>query len=135
MTIPVIRAPQFLFGRKPLVKTARHVRIHQEREIRQMLDQDLFAEARRLDRADLANQQHDVVRRRLRQSQLGMLTANYAILVIEPECLRDEKPRRQRISANLETECSLRSEERSVGKECVSTCRSRGSPYHKKKKK
>src|SRR3546814_12603813 len=28
-----------------------------------------------------------------------------------------------------------RSEERSVGKECVSTCRSRWSPYHKKKKK
>src|SRR3546814_12714443 len=29
----------------------------------------------------------------------------------------------------------LRSEERSVGKECVSTCRSRWSPYHLKKKK
>src|SRR3546814_17231689 len=28
-----------------------------------------------------------------------------------------------------------RSEERRVGKECVSTCRSRGSAYHKKKKK
>src|SRR3546814_14763719 len=28
----------------------------------------------------------------------------------------------------------LRSEERSVGKECVSTCRSRWSPYHLKKK-
>src|SRR3546814_15746024 len=28
-----------------------------------------------------------------------------------------------------------RSEERRVGKECVSTCRSRGSPYQKKKKK
>src|SRR3546814_12393706 len=27
-----------------------------------------------------------------------------------------------------------RSEERRVGKECVSTCRSRGAPYHKKKK-
>src|SRR3546814_19068932 len=27
----------------------------------------------------------------------------------------------------------LRSEERRVGKECVSTCRSRGAPYHKKK--
>src|SRR3546814_17428438 len=27
-----------------------------------------------------------------------------------------------------------RSEERRVGKECVSTCRSRWSPYHKKKK-
>src|SRR3546814_17100920 len=25
---------------------------------------------------------------------------------------------------------ALRSEERRVGKECVSTCRSRGSPYH-----
>src|SRR3546814_14279734 len=29
----------------------------------------------------------------------------------------------------------LRSEERRVGKECVSTCRSRWSPYHTKKKK
>src|SRR3546814_17362975 len=28
-----------------------------------------------------------------------------------------------------------RSEERRVGKECVSTCRSRGSPYHKQKNK
>src|SRR3546814_13871385 len=28
----------------------------------------------------------------------------------------------------------LRSEERRVGKECVSTCRSRWSPYHYKKK-
>src|SRR3546814_15757183 len=28
-----------------------------------------------------------------------------------------------------------RSEERRVGKECVSTCRSRGSPDHEKKKK
>src|SRR3546814_19062269 len=28
----------------------------------------------------------------------------------------------------------FRSAERSVGKECVSTCRSRCSPYHKKKK-
>src|SRR3546814_11064475 len=30
---------------------------------------------------------------------------------------------------------SDRSEERRVGKECVSTCRSRWSPYHSKKKK
>src|SRR3546814_11279169 len=29
---------------------------------------------------------------------------------------------------------SARSEERRVGKECVSTCRSRWSPYHSKKK-
>src|SRR3546814_15837565 len=29
--------------------------------------------------------------------------------------------------------CPSRSEERRVGKECVSTCRSRGAPDHKKK--
>src|SRR3546814_13589321 len=29
----------------------------------------------------------------------------------------------------------FRSEERRVGKECVSTCRSRWAPYHEKKKK
>src|SRR3546814_14189289 len=29
----------------------------------------------------------------------------------------------------------IRSEERRVGKECVSTCRSRWSPYHEKKKR
>src|SRR3546814_15394971 len=32
-----------------------------------------------------------------------------------------------------ETAPSPRSEERRVGTECVSTCRSRGSPYHSKK--
>src|SRR3546814_19198413 len=32
-------------------------------------------------------------------------------------------------------EAFLRSEERRVGKECVSTCRSRWSPYHSKKNK
>src|SRR3546814_15286171 len=34
----------------------------------------------------------------------------------------------------LRTIHELRSEERRVGKECVSTCRSRWSPYHYKKK-
>src|SRR3546814_11300799 len=34
----------------------------------------------------------------------------------------------------IEAPSQLRSEERRVGKECVSTCRSRCSPYHKKKK-
>src|SRR3546814_13848454 len=33
------------------------------------------------------------------------------------------------------TEVLKRSEERRVGNECVSTCRSRWSPYHSKKKK
>src|SRR3546814_12358222 len=35
----------------------------------------------------------------------------------------------------LMAEATLRSEERRVGKECVSTCRSRWQRYHKKKKK
>src|SRR3546814_18862130 len=35
--------------------------------------------------------------------------------------------------ANYEKENADRSEERRVGKECISTCRSRWSPYHSKK--
>src|SRR3546814_16824784 len=35
----------------------------------------------------------------------------------------------------VNAEIQHRSEERRVGKECVSTCRSRWSPYHYKKKK
>src|SRR3546814_13441805 len=43
----------------------------------------------------------------------------------------------QKPSANPVTSNGIpsRSAERRVGKECVSTCRSRGSPYHKKQKK
>src|SRR3546814_19966606 len=37
---------------------------------------------------------------------------------------------RQPYVDNLEAEFASRSEERRVGKECVSTCRSRWSPYH-----
>src|SRR3546814_13546833 len=37
--------------------------------------------------------------------------------------------------AELKLDGGLRSEERSVGKECVRTCRYRWSPYHKKTKK
>ena len=33
-------------------------------------------------------------------------------------------------AVSLEDSFQLRSEERRVGKECVSTCRSRWSPYH-----
>src|SRR3546814_11768821 len=32
--------------------------------------------------------------------------------------------------ADIAAEAQVRSEERRVGEECVSTCRSRGSPYH-----
>src|SRR3546814_11576053 len=47
---------------------------------------------------------------------------------------------RQRSGSLIHCQCSCRtleerSEERRVGKECVSKCRSRWSPYHSKKKK
>src|SRR3546814_19044522 len=38
-------------------------------------------------------------------------------------------------AARAERERPARSEERRVGKGCVSTCRSRGAPYHTKKNK
>src|SRR3546814_13778040 len=47
-------------------------------------------------------------------------------------------PARRAVSAQTESGCSevkARSAERRVGKECVSKCRSRWSPYHSKKKK
>src|SRR3546814_17435424 len=54
--------------------------------------------------------------------------------------LHDVTQRRERSSSGHGTSSSqaiapkLGSEERRVGKECVSTCRSRWSPYHQKKK-
>src|SRR3546814_13256349 len=48
-------------------------------------------------------------------------------------CRSHHRRWRQVYSGN--TNRILRSEERRVGKECVSTCRSRWSPYHEKKKK
>src|SRR3546814_2138522 len=45
------------------------------------------------------------------------------------------EPRQPTHLEKKSTSCGMtRSEERRVGKECVSTCRSRWSPYHKKKK-
>src|SRR3546814_17249423 len=38
------------------------------------------------------------------------------------------------VDATTSRQAQVRSEERRVGKECVSKCRSRWSPYHKKKK-
>src|SRR3546814_12080080 len=52
-----------------------------------------------------------------------------------PRCFgfeQDAAQRRQAVAAEKGAE--ERSDERRVGKECVSTCRSRWSPYHEKKK-
>src|SRR3546814_14489221 len=48
--------------------------------------------------------------------------------------LRPEDDRRRAAAQVPKQMKGIRSEERRVGKECVSTCRSRWSPYHKKKK-
>src|SRR3546814_15858932 len=52
----------------------------------------------------------------------------------QPHCLA-YKIRRTLHQPVISWASDLRSEERRVGKECVSTCRSRWSPYHEKKKK
>src|SRR3546814_14318127 len=68
---------------------------------------------------------------------------NWDLLADEYEQLRSEVAAgRTDTVAGLDREAStfydnvvglaFRSEERSVGKECVSTCRSRWSPYHRK---
>src|SRR3546814_5269010 len=44
-------------------------------------------------------------------------------------CMTRQSGRKGR-ERNVHARCLLRSEERRVGKECVSTCRSRWSPYH-----
>src|SRR3546814_15057458 len=51
-----------------------------------------------------------------------------------PDKLLDEARATVVVPDTLKVGLVLRSEERRVGKECVSTCRSRWSRYHKKKK-
>src|SRR3546814_14480594 len=48
----------------------------------------------------------------------GLSQGSYAVALLHDE------------NANGKLDKSIRSEERRVGKECVSTCRSRWSPYH-----
>src|SRR3546814_13660304 len=76
--------------------------------------------------SDLVRIQGDeiAVRARLRKTEIYSGHADHDELLA---WLRDRLPVRRGLI--------LRSEERRVGKECVSTCRSRWSPYHEKKKK
>src|SRR3546814_11676319 len=48
---------------------------------------------------------------------------------------RRPRPRAGQQQGRRRAAGGTRSEERRGGKECVSTCRSRGAPYHEKKKK
>src|SRR3546814_11353537 len=64
----------------------------------------------------------------------------HAVAAVKHECAEQEHSlyrvlgdRRVKPASALRNDC--RSEDRRVGKECVSTCRYRWSPYHLKKKK
>src|SRR3546814_14539625 len=67
--------------------------------------------------------------RRLGLAQIERLGHALAALI---ELARVRRRRRRHVGRRF---CGGRSEARRVGKECVSTCRSRWSPYHTKKKK
>src|SRR3546814_15743399 len=56
----------------------------------------------------------------------GRMYGNRAVAVVHP----DRLPHLDRPPRGLLVDDAGRSEERRVGKECVSTCRSRGTPYH-----
>src|SRR3546814_13334204 len=71
-----------------------------------------------------------LLRRRLPAGAEGHMTIGFELLAT------DGAARRGRIElahGTVETPAFMRSEERRVGKECVSTCRSRWSPYHQNK--
>src|SRR3546814_13691578 len=68
---------------------------------------------------------------------IGVGNRNVHLIVIErggTERLTMRADEDQEVCEQRPLEDLQRSEERRVGKECVSTCRSRCSPYHSKKK-
>src|SRR3546814_12622104 len=74
----------------------------------------------------------DSGRTRLRRDAIGFVYQFHHLL---PEFSARENVMIPQMVAGLSAAEAGRSEERRVGKECVSTCRSRCSPGHKKKKK
>src|SRR3546814_13775616 len=64
----------------------------------------------------------------------GLRHGGLAAVVGEVARVSMASTRRLQLAAEEGGTTALRSEERRVGKECVSTCRSRWSPYHSKKK-
>src|SRR3546814_14343307 len=70
------------------------------------------------DRDDMAARRYGAVKERQR------------LAIVERAHLRHETAEQVERPVRLGDEAGERSEERRVGKECVSTCRSRGSPDH-----
>src|SRR3546814_5921561 len=69
---------------------------------------------------------HDLLRRPLDGGMLGHIDVHDA-----PSLMRQDHQHEQHLVCECRCHKEIeRSEERRVGKECVSTCRSRWSPYH-----
>src|SRR3546814_1322184 len=69
----------------------------------------------------------------MRISDWGSDVCSSDLTVSVPNASAAAKPDAEQMAYKLKQGrllCGLRSEERRVGKECVSTCRSRWSPYH-----
>src|SRR3546814_16276546 len=70
-----------------------------------------------------------------------LMAATYAVALGAGTSIGAAKKRRRQLGAEKAVppfhawDAFVRSEERRVGKECVSTCRSRWSPYHENKQK
>src|SRR3546814_16300078 len=71
-----------------------------------------------------------VATRKASENTLGALTADIASLVGGSADLTGSNNTKTSSTKPLTKDDYSRSEERRVGKECVSTCRSRRSPYH-----
>src|SRR3546814_8051677 len=72
---------------------------------------------------------------RRRHTRCALVTGvqTCALPICRPIDFSDSSRRRRQSRAVMGpklSSCTMRSEERRVGKECVSTCRSRWSPYH-----
>src|SRR3546814_17468904 len=66
---------------------------------------------------------------RLDLDKLGIFDRGHLIQTASPDAAKSHSPRPQMNEAGLSPGL-FRSEERRVGKECVSPCRSRWPPYH-----
>src|SRR3546814_14819884 len=82
--------------------------------------------------ADELLEQKNAVRRLARAEGRGLTEAERLVTLITPAAVRVLK-RLATLARTCAGKVFPRSEERRVGKECVSTCRSRWSPYHSKK--
>src|SRR3546814_12844909 len=76
----------------------------------------------RLAEPDTAVEEKRIERRRRRVSNAPRCSVGQFVRLTDNEVVEGE--------ARIERRGDARSEERRVGKECVSTCRSRWSPYH-----